>query len=297
EPCTQNAFFVSVLLLCFSYTLEVLQRKDFIQATMVFRESRRSEQLLLNILPEKIVAKLKESYSSTSASYEDVSILFAHVAHFAEFAMEVEPQDLVDFLNMMFGQFDRIVEKIKTIGDGYMAACGLPDPNPLHAKAVARAAIGMIKLSTLGFFRHPGATAYQEQPSKRQSSEIPSSGETECGGFSALTLSCGSSSSTSSCGTSSRTPSTSAGKEGNHIALRIGIHSGPCVAGVIGEKKFAFDVWGDAVNVASRMESSGEDGKIHCSQAMRDLLYDDFECVPRGRMYVKGKGEMNTFFV
>eukprot|EP00392_Amoebophrya_sp_AT5.2_P008999 g9027.t1 len=246
QPNTQNAFLVAVLLLSFSYTMEILQRKDFIQATMVFRESSRSEQLLRNILPGKIVAKLKESYTSTSASYEDVSILFSHICAFQAFSDSVDPQTLVDFLNHMFSCFDRVVndnqvEKIKTIGDGYMVACGLPDPNPLHAKAIARTGLSMLKMASLGYFTHPFSL--------------------------------------------------------ERVNIRIGIHSGPCVAGVIGEKKFAFDIWGDAVNVASRMESAGEDGKMHCSQAMRDLIYDEFECENRGVSQVKGKGSMETYYV
>ncbi len=201
-------------------------------------EREKSEQLLLNILPEEVAADLKEDGQTEAKQYASASVLFADQVGFTQFAGRVSPKELVATLNEIFTEFDIIaerhgIEKIRTIGDSYMAASGLPVENPDHAVAMARAALEMI-----GF--------------------IDSHDEVE---------------------------------------FRIGINSGPLVAGVVGTTKFQYDIWGDTVNTASRMESSGEPRKIQISETTHDLIRDQFICNPRGSVQVKGKGEMNTWFL
>lgn len=250
-PRASSTIFVSVLLCVLSYTLEVLQRKDFILASMVFKEHNRSEALLHNILPNSIVEKLKKKGISDIASYEacaydEVTVLFADVVSFTTMSAMIDPTDLVALLNQMFTAFDEIavangVEKIKTIGDCYMAATGVPIAMKLHAKAMARFGLQMLQKVADGSLINPNS--------------------------------------------------------GEPIQVRVGMHSGACVAGVIGHKKFAYDIWGDAVNTASRMESHGKPMHLHCSAATRSLIHDDFQCEPREVMKVKGKGDMQTYFV
>jgi class 3 adenylate cyclase len=248
----------SILVLCIgmsiiSYSLEVLNRKDFIQAITVWRESGRSDHLLHNILPAPIVKQLKgqsylpkEQQGAIAQSYSMATVLFADVVSFTTMSAQIDPPTLVELLNRMFRTIDQLAdankaEKVKTIGDCYMAAAGLPLQNPTHAQTMAR--FGLQMLSVLG----KGALVN------------PANGEP--------------------------------------IKVRVGIHSGPCVAGVIGHKKFAYDIWGDAVNTAARMESHGEPMKLHCSVDTYELLKDDFECEAREPMKVKGKGLMQTYFV
>lgn len=235
-------------LLCLSYMLEVVQRRDFIQALAAWSESERSDQLLDNILPAMIVEQLKqdEGRHAIARSYKSVSILFADVVSFTTMSARTSPASLLRLLNRMFKVMDDLaekngVEKIKTIGDCYMAAAGLPVQNPDHALALAR--FGLQVLTAIGL------------------SEL-------------------------------RDPSTD-----ERIQLRFGMHSGPCVAGVIGQKKFAYDIWGDAVNTAARMESHGQPMRLHCSSDTYELLNEDFLCEAREPMNVKGKGQMQTYFV
>lgn len=241
---------------CFlSYTFEVLQRQDFVMSTMAWRESQRSQGLLHNILPAAIAAQLKQRTNQGTLRCEDptiaehfdcVSVLFADVVSFTTMSAQISPVTLVHLLNKMFQRFDELaqdndVEKIKTIGDCYMAAAGLPMVNENHAKTMARFGLQMLQVVGEGSLRNP----VTNEP----------------------------------------------------IQVRVGMHSGPCVAGIIGHKKFAYDIWGDAVNTASRMESSGEPMKLHCSQESYEFVRDDFVCQPRGKITVKGKGEMQTYFV
>lgn len=207
------------------------------------REREKSERLLRTILPESIAARLKESSSTIAEHHPAVTVLFADLTGFTGFSTQVDAAGLVGMLDEIFSAFDRLalaagVEKIKTIGDAYMAVAGLPTPRADHADAVAGLAIDMQAAFA-------GIVAARGLP----------------------------------------------------LALRIGVHSGPVVAGVIGHHKFAYDLWGDTVNVASRMESHGEPGLIHVSPATRALLGDRYRFTDRGPVAVKGRGEMRTFFL
>jgi len=234
-----------------NYYMEFSQRKDFISAVMTYKESKRSDFLLKNALPTHVINTLKSKYQpgisrgdrSLAEAFNNATILFADVVSFTTLSARVQPSQLVSLLNRMFICFDSLaeecgVEKIKTIGDCYMGAGGLPEPDVLHAHKVCR--FGLQMLEAVQQFHDD---------------------------------------------------------QNNPIRIRAGAHSGPCVAGVIGLKKFTYDVWGDAVNTASRMESHGEPMRLHVSASTASLVADDFDCADRGTMTVKGKGEMHTFFV
>jgi adenylate cyclase len=206
-------------------------------------ERDRSEQLLLNVLPSGIADRLKEAPKTIVEHFPAVTILFADIVGFTELAMRIPPADLVEQLNGIFSAFDELVdrhglEKIKTIGDAYLVAGGVPMPRPDHAVAVAEMALDICDAL-------------------------------HC--FNAL--------------------------RGTSLDLRIGINTGPVVAGVIGTRKFVFDLWGDAVNTASRMESHGEPGRIHVTEATFRLLQDKYDFAERGTIPVKGKGLMQTYFL
>ena len=206
------------------------------------RFQRESDDLLDNILPEEIGERLKLGESMIADSIESASVLFADVVDFTPMSATMTPDELVGLLNDVFATFDGLVdelgmEKIKTIGDEYMAAAGVPRPRADHAHAAAELALRIRDhVAAHGFGR-------------------------------------------------------------NHIRLRIGINSGPVVAGIIGVRKFAYDLWGDVVNTASRMESGGIAGEIQITEATYNLIKDDFVCEPRGRIDVKGKGEMATYLL
>jgi len=207
------------------------------------QEQERSERLLLNVLPSTIAARLKTSSAVIADGFADVTVLFADIVNFTPLSDRVSPEQLVKLLDELFTDFDGLVErfnleKIKTIGDAYMVAGGLPVERPDHAQAVADMALEMNK--AVG--RH-GASA------------------------------------------------------GDGFSLRIGMDTGPAVAGVIGRKKFIYDLWGDTVNTASRMESQGIPGRIHVTARTRDRLADAFELESRGEIQVKGKGPMTTYFL
>lgn len=298
------------------YFVEVLMRKDFVQSLAVTTESQRSDRLLRNVLPKRIIDVLKKrqdgaafngnassavgpgatalftrttggmhaaSYTNLSTigggsrtssmpfsrqgsmgfvshrfdsrigpslantaiaeAFDSVTILFADVVGFTKISARVSPEQLVLLLNELFTVFDNIadqngLEKVKTIGDAYMSAGGLPTPHPLHAHAAAR--MGLQMLESVQMF---------------------------------------------------------CDDKGDPLLLRIGMHSGSCVAGVIGRRKFIYDVWGDCVNTASRMESHGEPMRVHCSQQTADRIQLDFELESRGELEIKGKGKMSTYFV
>ncbi|HEX5466024.1 MAG TPA: adenylate/guanylate cyclase domain-containing protein [Candidatus Limnocylindrales bacterium] len=203
----------------------------------------RAEGLLLNILPRSIADKLKANPQTIADSFPSASILFADVADFTPLAERVPPVRVVAMLDQLFGHFDSLaeryaVEKIKTLGDCYMAAAGIPTPRPDHART-----LGLMALDMLAAVREQGAVG-------------------------------------------------SLGFE-----LRIGINSGPVVAGVIGRKRFLYDLWGDAVNTAGRMQTEGIPGRVQITRATYELLKEEFVCEPRGIIAVKGKGEMETWYL
>ena len=207
------------------------------------RARTRSDSLLLNILPATIAARLKRERGVIAERYSDVTILFADIVDFTPMSAEADPTAMVGLLNDIFSDFDDLVdrhglEKIKTIGDAYMVAGGLPNPRPDHLEAVAAFAVEMIEIVK----RHRSLS-------------------------------------------------------GDTICVRIGINTGPVVAGVIGHRKFIYDLWGDAVNVASRMESQGIENCIQVTQAVRDRLDGLYEFEERGPVFVKGKGDMTTFLM
>ncbi len=206
-------------------------------------EQERSEQLLLNILPKAIAGRLKEGHRTIADSFPDVSVLFADLVGFTRLSEQVAPGDLVAMLNKIFSMFDLLaekhgLEKIKTIGDEYMVAAGLPTPNPAHAEACANMALDML--------------AVMER-------------------FNA--------------------------KRNQGVRIRVGMNCGPVTAGVIGTKKFAYDLWGDTVNIASRMESHGIANSVQVTEATYKRLRGKFTFQRRGIIHVKGKGALCTYFL
>jgi adenylate cyclase len=206
-------------------------------------ETAKFERLLLTILPRQVIGRLNHGEAMIADRFEGVSVLFADLVGFTEHSARIKPAAIVDYLNRLFSEFDELarelgVEKIKTIGDAYMAVAGLPDPNPHPFAAIAKMALGMIdRLDRVN--RHFGWP----------------------------------------------------------LQIRIGIHSGPVVAGIIGAHRFIYDVWGDTVNVASRLEAYSLPNRIHVSQDIARHLAPPFSLEPRGSVDVKGKGKLETFFL
>ena len=205
---------------------------------------QRVEQLLANVLPAEIAERLQNSPRSIADQFDEASVLFADVVDFTPLSAHLRPSEIVGLLDRLFTDFDELadryaVEKIKTIGDSYMVAAGVPRPRVDHAAALAWLALDM---------------------RDRASTYLRADGR---GG----------------------------------LQLRIGINSGPVVAGVIGRRRFLYDLWGDAVNTASRMESHGSSGQIQITRATWELIREEFICEPRGTVEVKGKGRMDTWYV
>lgn len=203
----------------------------------------RAERLLRNILPVSVGERLKEKEQLIADGFPQASILFADLQNFTEFAGSTDPRNLVKTLNELFSSFDNLlehhgVEKIKTIGDAYMVATGLPQKSSRHAEQITDYAHSMIEV--INNFNK---------------------------------------------------------KNGLDFSVRIGINSGPVIAGVVGKKKYSYDLWGDTVNVASRMESSGSPGEIHLSENTYRLIKNKYSFIKREPLQVKGKGLMQTYFV
>lgn len=203
-------------------------------------ERRRSEGLLLNVLPASIAARLKEDDSAVADRFVEASVLFADIVGFTPHAQALEPEQLVEELNSYFTAFDNLVddygvEKIKTLGDGYLAVAGIPEPIEDHQARICRLALSM-------------------QEEFKRISEANTSG----------------------------------------LMLRIGVHSGPVVAGIIGTKRFSYDLWGDTVNTASRMESHGVPGEIQVTAELAKHLQAEFRFGPVRNIEVKGKGRIPT---
>jgi len=216
------------------------ERQDALSALQ--EEQAKAEGLLLNILPRSIADKLKADAQPIADHIGAASILFADVVDFTPWSEQREPAEVVGYLDRLFTRFDELadrygLEKIKTIGDCYMVAAGVPAARPDHARALALMAMDML--------------------------EAMSSND----------------------------------DVGRGHELRVGINSGPVVAGVIGRKRFLYDLWGDAVNTASRMESHGTPGRVQITRATYELLADEFECEPRGTIVVKGKGEVEAWYL
>lgn len=210
-------------------------------------EKQTSERLLLNVLPAPIADRLKRGENLIADRFDAVSVLFADLVGFTAVASRTSAEELVNMLNELFSHFDRLaerhgLEKIKTIGDSYMCAAGLPEPKATHARDAVL--MGLAMLAAVD----------------RSNAERRSRGMTEW-------------------------------------PVRIGIHTGPVVAGVVGRKKFAYDIWGDTVNLASRMESAGEAGKLNISGATYAQVMELVHVRPRGPIKVKGKGELHMYFV
>jgi class 3 adenylate cyclase len=210
---------------------------------LLLGEQERSERLLLNVLPASIAARLKQTEGVIADGFPEVTVLFADIVDFTQRSERIAPEQVVQALNDLFSVFDRLaqqrgLEKIKTVGDAYMVAGGLPDPRPDHAQAVAEMAL-----------------AIRDEVASR----IDPSGQP--------------------------------------LAVRIGIDTGPVVAGVIGTSKFSYDLWGDTVNTASRMESHGVTGYIQVTARTYERLRDSYGFERRGSIPVKGKGEIVTYFL
>ena len=238
---TGASFFIIVI------ALGLYRRNNYIKKTnkIISNEKERSEKLLLNILPEKTAQELKDHGKVAAKKFESVTVLFSDFKGFTHYAENLEPEELVNTVDYYFSKFDEIVEKyglekIKTVGDAYMVAGGLPFVTEDHAIKMTKAAFEMVAF-------------------------------------------------------------VNASKESNNTSaafdIRIGINTGPVVAGVVGSKKFAYDIWGDTVNIAARMETNSEPGKINISENTYRVIKSEFNCTYRGELEVKNRGKLKMFFV
>lgn len=211
----------------------------------IAREKKKSETLLLNILPAETAKELKLNGRVDAVKFDEVTVLFTDFVEFSKLAEHIKPELLVKSIDYYFKGFDEIttkygLEKIKTIGDSYMCACGLPIPNPTHARNAINAAKEMIDLVR---------------------KEL------------------------------------NANDDLSHFDIRIGLHTGPVVAGIVGTKKWQYDIWGDTVNIASRMESRSEPGRINLSETTYQQIKDEFPCQYRGEIEVKNRGFLKMYFL
>ena len=224
------------------------KRNKYVRATnkIIEKEKQRSENLLLNILPEETAQELKDKGKVQAKRFESVTVLFTDFKGFSNYAEHLSPEELVNTVDFYFSKFDEIIEKfglekIKTVGDAYMCAGGLPFPSNDHATKMVLAALEINDfVKNVKVSQDLIATKFD---------------------------------------------------------IRIGINTGPVVAGVVGSKKFAYDIWGDSVNIASRMESSSEPGKINISENTYELVKDKFNCKFRGNIEVKNRGLLKMYFV
>jgi ligand-binding sensor domain-containing protein/class 3 adenylate cyclase len=208
------------------------------------RQKQRSEDLLLNILPEEVATELKETGMAKAKYFDNVTVLLTDFVNFTRASEQLTPQELIDEIHACFKVFDEIVtrygiEKIKTIGDAYLAVCGLPHEDPLHAEKIVNAAREI--------------RDFMAERSKALGTKT--------------------------------------------FAVRIGIHTGNAIAGIVGVKKFAYDIWGDTVNTTARMEQNCDPGKVNISEATYEIVKDKFNCTYRGEIEAKNKGKMKMYFV
>jgi class 3 adenylate cyclase len=210
-------------------------------------EKQKSENLLLNILPREVASELIEKGKASARHYESVSVMFVDIMGFTQIADKMTPDELVKNLDLMFSRFDKItadfgLEKIKTIGDAYMVAGGIPVPSTDHLHKIILSAFEILDFMEAFNLEKKAQGAF-------------------C------------------------------------FEVRIGVHHGPVVAGVVGDKKFAYDIWGDTVNIAARMEENSKPGRINVSEDTYKLIADRFEGEDRGEIPVKNKGNMKMYFV
>jgi class 3 adenylate cyclase len=210
---------------------------------LIEQKNRENEALLLNILPGEIANRLKAGEHDIADSFANVTVLFGDLVGFTVLSDTMSAAEVVDMLNGLFSRFDQLanelgIEKVKTIGDCYMAVCGLPKPCSDHTERMARMALRMLEATR----------EYSNQ-------------------------------------------------KGLSLRMRIGLNTGPVVAGVIGSSKFIYDLWGDTVNIASRMESTGVPSQIQVTRSVYEQLKDKFELESRGAIQVKGKGEIETWLL
>ena len=225
----------------------ILEQKITQRTHELSTEKKKSDDLLLNILPADVADELKTTGSAKAKSYESVSVLFTDIKDFTRISQNQSPEKMIAELDYCFRAFDGIIqknnlEKIKTIGDAYMCAGGLPIKNQTHAVDIIKAAIEIVRFM-------------DELKKKKQANNEP------------------------------------------FFEIRVGISSGPVVAGIVGNSKFAYDIWGDTVNTAARMEQNSEPGKINVSQATYEMVKDKFTCTYRGEIEVKNKGTLKMYFV
>lgn len=251
QKTNQKIIIISSLIFLFLTLLLVIglyRRYAFINKTkkIIEKEKNLSNSLLLNILPAETAVELKENGKVLAKKYELVTVLFTDFEGFTNYSENLSPEKLVESIDYYFSKFDEIIdkydlEKIKTIGDSYMCAGGLPFPTEDHASKIILAAIEIIDF-------------VEQSKNKLVENRI-------------------------------------------NFKVRIGVNSGSIVAGIVGTKKFAYDIWGDTVNIASRMESNSETGKINISENTYNLVKDQFSCTYRGEIEVKSKGMMKMYFV
>ncbi|MBC7748261.1 MAG: tetratricopeptide repeat protein, partial [Methylotenera sp.] len=250
EKKQQNIIYATAisLMLILIITVGFYRRYKFIKKTngIIEEEKNRSNQLLLNILPEETALELKRSGKVQAKKFDSVTVLFADFEGFTKYSENLAPEKLVESIDFYFSKFDTIMDKynlkkIKTVGDAYMCAGGLPFPTKDHAHKIVLAALEIAQFV---------------EASKNVNSENQT-----------------------------------------RFEIRIGINTGPLVVGVVGIKKFSYDIWGDTVNIASRMESNSEAGKINISAFTYNIIKNDFDCKYRGEFEVKNKGMMKMYFV
>jgi class 3 adenylate cyclase len=246
----QNIIYITAisLFLVLVITIGFYRRYKFVKKTnsIIEEEKNRSNNLLLNILPEETALELKKNGKVQAKKFESVTVLFTDFEGFTHYAEKLPPEKLVESIDYYFSKFDTIMEKynlekIKTVGDAYMCAGGLPFPTGDHAYKMTLAALEIARFVNI-------------------SEELITQNQT-------------------------------------HFKIRIGINTGPLVAGVVGIKKFSYDIWGDTVNIASRMESNSEPGRINISEHTYQIIKNDFDCEYRGEIEVKNKGMMKMYFV
>lgn len=226
----------------------LFRRNRFVQKTskIIQKEKDRSDQLLLNILPEQTAEELKDKGKVKAKRFDSVSVMFTDFKGFTAYSDKLSPEELVDSIDFYYSKFDDIIEKhglekIKTVGDAYMCAGGLPFPTRDHPVKMIKAAFEIAE--------------FVKESKKLDPDDM------------------------------------------TRFDIRIGINTGPVVAGVVGNKKFAYDIWGDTVNIASRMESNSEPGKINISDNTYQVIKDQFKCTYRGEIEAKNKGMMKMYFV